>query len=444
MMHRVFPAMWLSPRGVWLLLGLAVSLAVGSVVAWVFYVFCVAAVAAVGLLAADLVLGPRMQALGVVRCPTEGVSLRRPASVVYEVKNRAGSAVQLGIIESNVPFLDFEVDTAVAVVPPRSAVTLERPFVARERGTAHFGNVYVWTRNHIGLLQRRYRIDASEDVRVSPDLSAIESYGTLAKRSTLLDAGLRKMRMRGLGREFESLREYQAGDAFRLVDWKATAKRGHLMVAQYDVERSQNVAIVLDCGRLMTPRIGPQRKFEYALTAALSVARIAAEAGDNVGLTAFAARQLLSIAPRRGVAHANALVRATFDLQPRFEEPDYETTFARIRRQNAKRSLVVLFTDIFDPVTSKSILAGLGALVPRHLPICVLMNDAAIQSALDEEPRTAGGAFRTAVAMTLADERAKAIAVLRARGIIVVDVPAARLTVALLDAYLDVKARALL
>jgi uncharacterized protein (DUF58 family) len=72
------------------------------------------------------------------------------------------------------------------------------------------------------------------------------------------------------------------------------------------------------------------------------------------------------------------------------------------------------------------------------------MNDAAIASALDEEPLSVAGAYRTAVAMTLADERAKAIAVLRARGIIVVDVPAARLTVALLDAYLDVKARALL
>jgi uncharacterized protein (DUF58 family) len=73
--------------------------------------------------------------------------------------------------------------------------------------------------------------------------------------------------------------------------------------------------------------------------------------------------------------------------------------------------------------------------------MCVLMNDAAIATALDEEPLTVPAAYRTAVAISLADERAKAIAVLRSRGVIVVDVPAARLTVALLDAYLDVKAR---
>jgi uncharacterized protein (DUF58 family) len=252
------------------------------------------------------------------------------------------------------------------------------------------------------------------------------------------------LRLRGVGSEFESLREYQAGDAFRLVDWKATARRGHLMISQYDIERSQNVIIALDCGRLMTPRIGLQRKFDYALTAALSVARIAQAASDNVGLIAFAAKPLLSIAPRRGAAHVNALAHAAYDLQPRAEEPDYETIFTELRRTYSKRSLVILFTDMFDPVTSASVLSALGSLVPRHLAMCVLMNDAAIATALDEEPRTVAGAYRTAVAMTLADERAKAVAILRSRGIIVVDVPANRLTVALLDAYLDVKARSLL
>jgi uncharacterized protein (DUF58 family) len=138
------------------------------------------------------------------------------------------------------------------------------------------------------------------------------------------------------------------------------------------------------------------------------------------------------------------LAHAAYDLQPRLEEPDYETIFTELRRTYSKRSLVILFTDMFDPVTSASVLAALGSLVPRHLAMCVLMNDAAIATALEEEPRTVAGAYRTAVAMTLADERAKAVAILRSRGIIVVDVPANRLTVALLDAYLEVKARGLL
>jgi uncharacterized protein (DUF58 family) len=171
------------------------------------------------------------------------------------------------------------------------------------------------------------------------------------------------------------------------------------------------------------------------------VARVAEAAGDNVGLLAFAAAPLVTIAPRRGGKHYSALAQAAFDLQPRLDEPDYETIFARMRDRSEKRSLIVLLTDIFDPVTSSAVLASLGRLVPRHLVMCVLMNDAAIANALATVPTSAADAYRTAVAMSLADERAAAVARLRSRGIIVVDVPAPQLTVALMDAYLDVKAR---
>jgi uncharacterized protein (DUF58 family) len=86
----------------------------------------------------------------------------------------------------------------------------------------------------------------------------------------------------------------------------------------------------------------------------------------------------------------------------------------------------------------------LALLSPRHLVLCVLMNDAAIAAALATQPRSPREAYRAAAAMTLEDERSEAIANLRARGILVVDAPAQRLTMALLDAYLDVKARGLL
>jgi uncharacterized protein (DUF58 family) len=438
------PGIWLSARGVWALLGLALVLAVASVVPVLVWAVVLGAAALVAFAVADAVLGPSPRTLHVTRRPIGFVTLRRPGKTVYAVENRAAVPIRLGLVETPLATLDFERDTLEAHIAARSETTLELAFLARERGPATFGTIYLWVENRIGLLHRRYAVAAEETVRVFPDLSAIEEYGTLARRSTLLDAGLRKLRLRGVGSDFESLREYLPGDAFRSIDWKATARRGRTMVAQYEVERSQQVIVALDCGRLMTPRIGPQRKFDYALTAGLSIAHVAESAGDNVGLVAFAAKPVLSIAPRRGAAHVNALARAAYDLQPRLEEPDYETTFAALKQKYTKRSLVVLFTDMFDPVASSAVLAGLGTLVPRHLVMCVLMNDAAIAGALATPPATVRDAYRSSAAMTLADERQRAIAILRSRGILVVDVPAPKLTVALLDAYLDVKARALL
>jgi uncharacterized protein (DUF58 family) len=442
--RRVFPPIWPSARGIWLLLALCALLALWSVVPLAIVPLVIAAAVTAALVAADLALGPSTRALSLRREPVGFVALRRTAEVTYVLENRSGSALRAGALESPVALLDFARPELDVRVGPRSRATFSQAFVPLERGTARFRTIYCWTENAIGVLRRRFAADEAADVRVFPDLSAVAGYGNLARRRTLLEAGLRKLRLRGVGTEFESLREYAAGDAFRSVDWKASARRGRLMVAQHEVERSQQVIVALDAGRLMYPRIGPQRKFDYALTAALSVARVAQIAGDGVGLVAFAARPLANIAPRRGAAHHAALVRTVYDLQPVFEEPDYEAVIAGIGACYTKRSLVIMFTDLFDPVASATVLGSLALLVPRHLVMCVLMNDAAIARALAREPATPREAYRASVAMTLADERRAAIAILRSRGIIVIDVPAQDLTVALLDAYLDVKARSLL
>ncbi|HMD02799.1 MAG TPA: DUF58 domain-containing protein [Candidatus Baltobacteraceae bacterium] len=443
-LRPIFPAIWLSARAVWLLLALSLVLALASVVPALLYAVYGGAALLLALLAADAASGPAPARLRVERLPLGFIALRRPGHIVYAVENGAAIPIRLGLIEAPLPTLDLERDVLEARVAARSRATLSLAFLPRERGPLAFGKLYLWVENRIGLLRRRYAVDARQNARVFPDLAAVEGYGRLARRNTLLEAGLRKLRLRGVGSEFESLREYLPGDAFRSVDWKATARRGRMMVAQYEVERSQQVLVVFDCGRLMTPRIGAQRKFDYALTAGLSVARVAQSADDQVGLLAFAAQPLLSIAPRRGAAHYHALAQAAYDLQPRLEEPDYETVFSRLKQRYTKRSLIVLFTDMFDPVASAAVLGGLARLTTRHLVMCVLMNDRAIASALDVEPRTVSAAYRTSVAMTLADERARAIATLRAGGVIVIDRPAPALNVAILDAYLDVKARGLL
>ncbi|MEI4861563.1 DUF58 domain-containing protein, partial [Klebsiella pneumoniae] len=81
------------------------------------------------------------------------------------------------------------------------------------------------------LIRRRLRIAAAQAIRIFPDLAAVERYGKLHLRNRTIEAGLRRMKLRGTGTEFESLREWSDGDAFRSIDWKATARRGKLMVA---------------------------------------------------------------------------------------------------------------------------------------------------------------------------------------------------------------------
>jgi uncharacterized protein (DUF58 family) len=440
-MRPVFPAVWLSARGVWGLLGVAAIIALAAAVPLLLVPALLASAAYIALLLADLTRGPRAGDLRVLRLPLDYVALRRSAHLGYRVENRSAGAVRVGVIETPDEDLEFAQGSVEAEVAPNAYAELSLDFTPRERGRIRLAALYVWVESAVGLLRRRYVVDAPLEIRVFPDLNALEQRGKLAQRAAALQAGLRRMRLRGVGSEFESLREYLPGDAFRAIDWKASARRGRLMVEQYEAERNQQVLLLLDAGRLMLARIGLQRKFDYALTAALSMARIAQEAGDVVGLLAFGAKPILSLAPRRGAAHVAALTQLAFDVQPRREEPDYETILTDLKQRYTKRSLVVLFSDMFDPTASAALLAGLSTLVPRHLVMCVLMNDGAVSRALEVPPTTPQDAYRTSTAMLLQDERALALAQLRARGIIVVDVPAAALTLSVLDAYLDVKTR---
>lgn len=435
---------WVTPRFVGAVIALAVAYAAGYFATPLTIVALAGAGALVGLLVADVLIGPRRADVSIEREALDHLALMSPARLRYAISNRARTPIRYWLVDTPIRLLQLPEGAAQGVVGAGRRVTAHIDAMPIDRGETPLGAIYVWAENPIGLIRRRWVVDSDEVARVFPDLSAVERYGALARRGRLIESGFRKLRLRGGGGEFDSLREYMPDDEFRAIDWKATARRGKLMVAQYDVERSQNVMLVLDAGRLMTPRIGLQRKFDYAVTAALSVASIASLADDKVGLLAFAGDVIEHIAPRSGVRHANGLTRRIYDLQPRFEESDYERAFAYLRRRQPKRSLVVVFTDMFDPVASATVLANMSVLSPRHLVVCVLMNDEAIEAAVATDVATAHEAYRSAIASGLLAQRRKAAALLGQRGVSVIDVPAASLTVSLINAYVDIKSRALL
>jgi uncharacterized protein (DUF58 family) len=442
-MNAWLPA-WITPRFLWALALIALLLACAPGV-WLFIPFA-AALGAVLLLVtiADAIRGPRASQLTVTRTMPEHFALALPAELRYAVENHSHRAIRVGIIETPVRTLHFDVDEVTGDVPQRSRVMLARPVTPVARGADELGTLYVWYENTLGLLRRRRALAAPEAIRVFPDLSAVERYGALHVRNRTIEAGLRRMRLRGAGTEFESLREWGTGDDFRTIDWKATARRGKLMVAQHEVERSQSVMLLLDCGRLMTARIAGRRKLDYAVTAALSLASIAGLASDRVGLVAFAHEIIAAGAPRSTRSSIARLTDALYDLEPRFEEANYTRAFAYLRHHLHKRSMIVFLTDVIDPLAQAAVMAEAGSLARRHLLICVFMNDAAVNAALTQEPQTITDAYRANVAVGLSHERRTAKAILERSGAIVVDVPAAQLSTALIDEYLRVKRRGLL
>ena len=443
-MTRLWLPAWLTPRFLWTLAAIALLLACSPGVAFFVPLAGVLGAALAIATIVDAVLGPPFAALRIERTPPEHFALGVRAELSYTIENRSSRAIRIGIIETPVQTLRFEIDDLVADVPPASRTKITRPVLPVSRGADELRALYIWYENAIGLIRRRRRVAANEAIRVYPDLAAVERYGKLHLRNRMIEAGLRRMKLRGTGTEFESLREWSDGDAFRAIDWKATARRGKLMVAQHEVERSQNVMLLLDCGRLMTPRIDTGRKLDYAVTAALSLATIAGLASDRVGLVAFAHEIIAASAPRSTRSSIARLSDTLYGLEPRFEESNYARAFAYLRHHLHKRSLIVFLTDVIDPLAQATVMAEVGSLAKHHLLICVFMNDAAVSGALSQEPQTVSDAYRANVAVELASERRVAKAMLERAGVLVIDVPAQKLTTALIDEYLRVKRRGLL
>jgi uncharacterized protein (DUF58 family) len=443
-MIRFWLPAWFTSRFLWTLAAIALLLALSPGVSLFFTLALVLAIALAIATIVDASLGPPRSALRITRTPPEHFALGVRADISYGIENRSNRPIRIGIIETPARTLRFENDELVADVPPQSRAKIARSVIPTSRGADELRALYVWYENPLGLIRRRVRIPAAQAIRVFPDLAAVERYGKLHLRNRVIEAGLRRMKLRGTGTEFESLREWSDGDAFRTIDWKATARRGKLMVAQHEVERSQNVMLLLDCGRLMTPRIDTGRKLDYAVTAALSLATIAGLASDRVGLVAFAHDILTASAPRSTRSSIARLADTLYGLEPRFEESNYARAFAYLRHHLHKRSLIVFLTDVIDPLAQATVIAEVGSLAKHHLLICVFMNDAAVSAALAQEPHTVSDAYRANVAVGLANERRLAKAMLERAGVIVIDVPAKKLTTSLIDEYLRVKRRGLL
>lgn len=442
---RLWLPLWVTPRWYALAGSVALLLACASGFPALRWGAAALALALVAATLADALLGPAAAEIRIERIAPERATLQAPCEIVYRVTNAGRSPVRAGIFEAAMRTLRVPIEATVADVPAATSVTVASVVLPVARGGDTFGTFVTWYENAYGLLRRRRSVEAPADIRVYPDLSAVERHGRLNARNHTIEAGLRRMRRRGMGTEFESLREWSTGDAFRTIDWKATARRGKIMVAQHESERSQSVLLLLDCGRLTMPRTGSGlRTLDYAVTAALSVAAVAGLASDRVGALAFAREILVASAPRSTRASLARLSDLLCDLEPRFEEADYARAFAYVRAHVRKRALVVFLSDALETLARPELYAELTAMSRRHVVVCAGISDAAVASTLAAEPTDVVAAYRSAAALALARERRAAITLLQRAGALVIDVPAKDFTTALIDRYLQVKERGLL
>lgn len=330
---------------------------------------------------------------------------------------------------------------------PRVPAKLRYRVQPQERGDCETGALYLRYRSPLGLAEKWAKASLTQTVRIYPALRTSEEQQIFLARSRQIELQLRQARQRGLGRDFESLREYREGDDLRDICWTATARRGSLITRQYQTERSQPVWIVIDCGRLMRGSVhendSAHTKLDYACATAVALAQLALYSGDRVGLLAYGQSIQQRLLPGRGAAHLRQLIELLAQLRAEPSEADHLRATAVLNRFQPRRSLILWLTDLAETAMRPEVIDGAMQLLHRHVLLFVAMAQPEVERIAHSRPANIEGMFRAAAAQELATRREILLAQLAEQGALTLDLAPEALTSAVLNQYLKVKERAM-
>jgi uncharacterized protein (DUF58 family) len=329
-------------------------------------------------------------------------------------------------------------------VAPGERQTLEFSLTPTARGLKFFEAGQLRLRSMLGLLDCNLRIGPRESRRVFPDFKRQASLAWLATDRRLVELGIKNVRRRGQGTDFDQLTEYRAGDPVRHIDWKATLKHGAPITRVFQSERDQSVLFMLDCGRRMRADdtqsgIGASH-FDQSLDALMLLTFVALASGDAVGAMTFgtAAGQEKRFAPRKGRQTLNELMAALGDVEPSPMFSDYLEAAADVMRRQRKRGLVVLVTNCRDE-DSAELLAALRLLRSRHAVVVANLREQIVGAIAAQPLSRPESVFEVAAALDYEHRRRDMLRRLAAAGAVLIDCEPRALGVELVKRYTVLK-----
>jgi uncharacterized protein (DUF58 family) len=288
------------------------------------------------------------------------------------------------------------------------------------------------------------RADLQQTVRIYPNLGEAKRHMLYLLRSRQIELEKRLTRRRGLGREFDSLRDYRDGDELRDICWTATARRGKLITRQFQIERSQAVCLVVDAGRLLRARVGKLQKLDFSVNAALTLAHVALYSGDRVALLAYGRRVQQQSPPGRGSPHLRAMVEQLSLVHSEVAEGDHVRAARVLLGMQKRRSLVVWITDLAETAMTPEVIQAAQHVARRHLLLFICFSEPQVVRLLERAPDNPMNMYRLMAAQEMAQRRELLLRRLREQGAFALELPPDQVSTALVNQYLEIKDRGLL
>ncbi len=330
------------------------------------------------------------------------------------IENFYSFPISVGIIDE-IPFqfqkrdIWFEAD-----LPSRTHKTITYTLRPVKRGEYDFGQIRVYVCSPLGLMAISNRLN---------------------------EIGIKKIRRVGHSMEFDQVKNYVQGDDYRTLNWKATARKGELMVNAYTDEKAQHVYCVIDKSRVMKMPFEGLSLLDYAINASLVLSNIALVKEDKAGLITIAEKVGSVVPSDRRPAHLNKMIEVLYKEKTRYLETNMEALYATIRGTLKQRSLVVFFTNFESMSALNRQLPFLKRIARFHLLLIVFFENTELKVLADTPAANVEGIYIKTIAEKFAYEKKLMVKELAKHGILSMLTPPNKLTINIVNRYLAIKAQ---
>ena len=313
-----------------------------------------------------------------------------------------------------------------------------------ERGAYFFGNLNVFASSPLRLVSKRFRFANNQEVPTYPSYIQLRKYDLMAFSNSFAQYGLKKIRRIGHTMEFEQIKEYVQGDDIRTINWKATAKRDQLMVNQFQDEKSQNVYMIIDKGRVMKMPFNGLSLLDYAINATLVLSNVILKKHDKAGIVAFSKKVENRVVAEKRQSQMQLILENLYKIKTDFFESDFSRLYVDIKNKINQRSLLILYTNFETLDGLHRQLPYLKGMAKNHLLLIVFFNNTELNELIDKKANNVQEIYDKVIAEKFAFEKRLIVNELRKYGIYSVLTQPENLTLDVINKYLEIKARGIL
>jgi len=381
----------------------------------------------------------------------EGVEAKRITSkrlsngdenpVQIEVKNKYGFKINLRVIDE-IPFqFQLRDKNFKLSLQPGDIKSIHYNLRPTKRGEYDFGFIRIFISSPLGLINRRYNFDGAKILPVYPSFINLGKYELMAVSRYLTEFGIKKIRKVGQSSEFDQIKNYVGGDDIRTINWKATARKGALMVNTYTDERAQNIYCIIDKSRVMRMPFEGLSLLDYAINASVALSKVAMLKEDKAGLITISETIGAIVPADCKSSQLGTIMNVLYKEKTRYLESNLELLYSSVRTVVKQRGLLVFFTNFESLSALHRQLPYLKRMAKYHLLLVVFFENTELKALSTEPAKDIEGIYHQTIAEKFIYEKKLMVKELSKHGILSVLTAPQKLTVNVINQYLALKAQ---